>query len=139
MTHPLVTPDMIETYRRDGVVLVRGLFKDHVDTLRREIALTLRNGLHDSGVYLSEYLRAHRIERARVVVSQLLLYEDEADDFGVVDAMAGTEHVVLFRGEVRQVDSFMEDQRGFHAAVGEENAAAALRQIVSVFGHFNVS
>ena len=43
------------------------------------------------------------------------------------------------RGEVRQLDSFVEDQRRFHAAIGEENAAVALRQIVSVFGHFNIS
>ena len=27
-------------------------------------------------------------------------------------------------GEVRQLDSFVEDQRRFHAAVGQENAAA---------------
>ncbi len=29
-----------------------------------------------------------------------------------------------------QIDPFVEDQRRFHAAIGEKNAAAALRQVV---------
>ena len=36
-------------------------------------------------------------------------------------------------GEMGQINPFVEDQRRFHAAVGEENAAAALRQIVLYF------
>jgi hypothetical protein len=40
---------------------------------------------------------------------------------------------------MRQFDSFLENQRGFHAAVGEKNAAIALWQGVSVLGHFNIS
>ena len=35
---PFVTQDQIDTYRRDGVVLVRGLFADHVETLRAGVA-----------------------------------------------------------------------------------------------------
>jgi hypothetical protein len=38
MTHPLVTQEQIEAYQRDGVVLVRGLFKDHVEALRAGVA-----------------------------------------------------------------------------------------------------
>jgi hypothetical protein len=38
---------------------------------------------------------------------------------------------------VRQFDTFVKNQRRFHAAVGEKNAAAALRQVVSVFCHCN--
>ena len=34
MTHPLLSEDLIETYQRDGVVLIKGLFADHVNTLR---------------------------------------------------------------------------------------------------------
>ena len=34
MTHPLLSEDLIETYQRDGVVLIKGLFADHVETLR---------------------------------------------------------------------------------------------------------
>ena len=40
---------------------------------------------------------------------------------------------------MRQFDTFVKDQRRFHAAVGEKNAAAALRQVVSVFCHCNIS
>lgn len=50
MTHPLVTQDMIDTYQRDGVVLVPGLFADHVDALRAGVA---RN-MAEPGPYASE-------------------------------------------------------------------------------------
>lgn len=50
MPHPLVSPEMIETYRNDGVVLVKGLFADHVDALREGVA---RN-MADPGPYASE-------------------------------------------------------------------------------------
>lgn len=54
MTHPLISPDDIETYQRDGVVLVRGLFATHVDTLRRGVA---RN-MAEPGPYASENQKA---------------------------------------------------------------------------------
>lgn len=41
MPNPLVSPSDIETYRRDGVVLIRGLFADHVDTLRAGVERNL--------------------------------------------------------------------------------------------------
>ncbi|MFD0911737.1 phytanoyl-CoA dioxygenase family protein [Ruegeria arenilitoris] len=50
MPHPLVSPEMIETYRNDGVVLVKRLFADHVDALREGVA---RN-MADPGPYASE-------------------------------------------------------------------------------------
>jgi len=50
MPHPLVSLEMIETYRNDGVVLVKGLFADHVDALREGVA---RN-MADPGPYASE-------------------------------------------------------------------------------------
>ncbi|WP_171176809.1 phytanoyl-CoA dioxygenase family protein [Ruegeria sp. HKCCD8929] len=50
MPHPLVTPEMIDTYQRDGVVLVRGLFSDHVDTLRAGIDANMA----EPGPYASE-------------------------------------------------------------------------------------
>jgi ectoine hydroxylase-related dioxygenase (phytanoyl-CoA dioxygenase family) len=54
MPHPLVTPDMIETYQRDGVVLVRGLFKDHVETLRRGVEINMTQ----PGPFAAENLKA---------------------------------------------------------------------------------
>lgn len=41
MVHPLITEQHIEDYQRDGVVLVRGLFKDHVETLRAGVAANM--------------------------------------------------------------------------------------------------
>lgn len=38
MPHPLLTQDDIDTFQRDGVVLIRGLFADHVETLRAGVA-----------------------------------------------------------------------------------------------------
>ena len=53
MPHPLVSAADIETYRRDGVVIIRGLFADHVDALREGIA---RN-MDAPGPYASENKR----------------------------------------------------------------------------------
>ena len=54
MPHALVTEEMIAAYQRDGVVLVRGLFADHVDTIRAGID---RN-MADPGPYAAENLNA---------------------------------------------------------------------------------
>ncbi len=50
MAPPFVTARDIETYRRDGVVLVRGLFGDHVEGLRAGIAANMA----DPGPFASE-------------------------------------------------------------------------------------
>ena len=50
MTHSLVSQHMIDTYQQDGVVLVKGLFADYVDTLRAGIEANLA----DPGPYASE-------------------------------------------------------------------------------------
>ena len=38
MSHPLLTQGDIDAFQRDGVILVKGLFADHVETLRTGIA-----------------------------------------------------------------------------------------------------
>lgn len=50
MPHPLLTEQDIETFQRDGVVLVRGLFADHVETLRAGVAANMA----EPGPYASE-------------------------------------------------------------------------------------
>ncbi len=55
MIHPLLTPAHIESYARDGVVLVRGLFKDWVD----EICEGIEHNLKNPGPYAAENLQAH--------------------------------------------------------------------------------
>ncbi len=44
MTHPLISQSDVDTFQNDGVVLVRGLFADHVETLRRGIAVNMAMG-----------------------------------------------------------------------------------------------
>ena len=53
MPHPLVTQDHIDTYQRDGVILVKGLFADHVDTIRAGI----EHNMAEPGPYAAENLK----------------------------------------------------------------------------------
>ena len=41
MPHPLVTQDHIDRYRRDGVVLIKALFRDHVEALRQGVEINM--------------------------------------------------------------------------------------------------
>ncbi|MBO9448765.1 phytanoyl-CoA dioxygenase family protein [Tropicibacter sp. R16_0] len=77
MTHPLVTPEMIETYQRDGVVLVPGLFADHVDALRDGIEVNMAEpGPYASdnkkegqtGLFFDDYCNWTRIPQFRDVI-----------------------------------------------------------------------
>ena len=51
--HPLLTQEHIDTYQRDGVVLIRGLFADHIDTIRAGI----ERNMTDPGPYAAENLK----------------------------------------------------------------------------------
>ncbi len=53
MPHPLVSQSDIDSYHRDGVVVIRGLFADHVDTLRDGVARNMAN----PGPYAAENLK----------------------------------------------------------------------------------
>ncbi len=50
--HPLITQTHIETYQRDGVVLIKGLFADWVERLRDGVA----QNMADPGPYAAENL-----------------------------------------------------------------------------------
>lgn len=63
MTHPLLTQDHIDAYARDGVVLVKGLFKDQVEQLREGVA---RN-MAEPGPYAAENLKEGVVCPDRVV------------------------------------------------------------------------
>jgi len=43
MTHPLLSEQDVDAFQKDGVVLVRGLFADHVQTLRAGIERNMEN------------------------------------------------------------------------------------------------
>lgn len=51
--HPLITQDHIDTFQRDGVVLIKGLFSDHVDTIRAGI----ERNMVEPGPYAAENLK----------------------------------------------------------------------------------
>lgn len=53
MLHPLVTQDHVDTYQREGVVLIRGLFRDQVEDLRRGVEINMT----EPGPYASENLQ----------------------------------------------------------------------------------
>lgn len=59
MTHPLLTQDKIDTYQSDGVVLIKGLFADHVDALRKGVAANM----DAPGPYASENFKASETGR----------------------------------------------------------------------------
>lgn len=52
--HALVTQNDIDTFRRDGVVLIKGLFKPYVDTIRKGI----ERNMAEPGPYAAENLNA---------------------------------------------------------------------------------
>jgi ectoine hydroxylase-related dioxygenase (phytanoyl-CoA dioxygenase family) len=51
--HKLLTQADIDTYQRDGVVFIKGLFKDHVDEIRKGIEYNMEN----PGPYAAENLK----------------------------------------------------------------------------------
>ncbi|WP_299943481.1 phytanoyl-CoA dioxygenase family protein [uncultured Ruegeria sp.] len=88
MTHPLVTQAMIDDYQRDGVVLVKGLFADHVETLRAGVAANMaepgpyasenkKEG--ETGRFFDDYCNWSRIPQFRAVVEASPAAEVAAD------------------------------------------------------------
>ncbi|MGB0410831.1 MAG: phytanoyl-CoA dioxygenase family protein, partial [Pikeienuella sp.] len=53
MTHTLITQDHIDAFQRDGVVFIKGLFADHVDTIRAGI----ERNMAEPGPYAAENLK----------------------------------------------------------------------------------
>ena len=53
MAAPVITDEMIETYQRDGVVLIKGLWADWVDVLRAGI----ERNMTEPGPYAAENLK----------------------------------------------------------------------------------
>jgi ectoine hydroxylase-related dioxygenase (phytanoyl-CoA dioxygenase family) len=54
MTHPLITRDHIDSYRREGAVLIKGLFRNHVDALRKGV----ETNMTQPSEYAAENLKA---------------------------------------------------------------------------------
>ena len=54
MPHPVVTPEQVEAFRRDGAVLIPGLFAEQVEALREGIEANMA----EPGPFAAENLRA---------------------------------------------------------------------------------
>jgi len=88
MPHPLVTPQMIDAFQKDGVVLVKGLFADHVQSLRDGVALNMEQpGPYasenrkegETGRFFDDYCNWSRIPQFQEVIQSSPLAEVAAD------------------------------------------------------------
>lgn len=86
--HELLTQNHIDTYQRDGVVLIKGLFADHVDQLRAGVetnmqkpgtyaAENLKDG--EDGRFFDDYCNWSRIPEFRNVIFDSPVAEVAAD------------------------------------------------------------
>lgn len=104
MAQHLTTPEHIATFQRDGVVLVKGLFRDHVELLRDGVERNMR----DPGPYAAENLKAgeggrffddycnwQRIEEFRQVIHASPAAEVAADLMQSVSVQLFHDHVLV--------------------------------------------
>jgi ectoine hydroxylase-related dioxygenase (phytanoyl-CoA dioxygenase family) len=104
MQHPLVTQDAIDSYRRDGAVLIKGLFRDHVDTLRAGVdrnmaepgpyaAENLKPG--EGGRFFDDYCNWTRIPEFREVIEHSPALAVAADLMGAARVQLFHDHVLV--------------------------------------------
>ena len=97
-----VTEADIATYRADGVVLLRGLFADHVETLRAGVARNMaapgpyasnNDKPGETGRFFDDYCNWQRIPEFRAVI-------EGSDVAQVAGALMQSQHVQLFHDHV---------------------------------------
>lgn len=102
--HPLVTQADIDTYQRDGVVLIRGLFADHVETLRKGVERNMAEpgpyaaeNLHDheKGRFFDDYCNWQRIPEFGQVIRNSPAAEVAADLMGSARVQMFHDHVLV--------------------------------------------
>lgn len=88
MTHPLISENDVARFQRDGVVLVRGLFADHVEALREGIAANMaapgpyaseNEKAGETGRFFDDYCNWERIPQFADVVRNSPAAEVAAD------------------------------------------------------------
>ncbi len=102
MAFPIIDQQQVESYRRDGVVLIRGLFRDHVETLRAG----LERNMAEPGEYAAENLKPGEGGRffddycnwARIPEYEQVIRTSEAAK--VAAALMGSDRVQLFHDHV---------------------------------------
>ncbi|WP_417844569.1 phytanoyl-CoA dioxygenase family protein [Thalassospira sp.] len=104
MVHPLVSPADIEAWQRDGVVLIRGLFANHVDQLAAGIETNMRQPgpyaaenlkAGEGGRFFDDYCNWQRIGEFEQVIRQSALGEVAADLMGSQAVQLFHDHVLV--------------------------------------------
>lgn len=104
MPHPLVSQEMIDTYRNDGVVLVKGLFANHVEALRDGVARNMaepgpyasenkKEG--ETGRFFDDYCNWSRIPEFKAVIASSPVSEVAADLMESQSAQMFHDHVLV--------------------------------------------
>lgn len=86
--HPLITQDHIDAFERDGVTFIKGLFADHVETIRAGIELNMsepgeyaaeniKEG--DTGRFFDDYCNWSRIPQFEEIILNSSVAEVAAD------------------------------------------------------------
>lgn len=97
-----ISTETIETYQRDGVALVCGLFADHVDTLRAGVARNMdapgpyastNDRAGETGLFFDDYCNWQRIPEFRAVI-------DGSDVAQVAADLMQSQSVQLFHDHV---------------------------------------
>jgi ectoine hydroxylase-related dioxygenase (phytanoyl-CoA dioxygenase family) len=104
MTHPLITQTHIDDFQRDGVVLIKGLFAEHVGTIRAGIqrnmdepgpyaAENLKEG--ESGRFFDDYCNWTRIDEFADVIRNSPAAHVAADLMGSQRVQVFHDHVLV--------------------------------------------
>lgn len=104
MPHSLISQDHIEAFQRDGVVLIRGLFADHVEALQDGVAENmdapgpyaaenLKDG--EGGRFFDDYCNWTRIAAFQDVIAQSPAAEVAADLMGSSQVQMFHDHVLV--------------------------------------------
>ena len=103
-SHPLLTKETIDAFQRDGAVVVRGLFADHVARLRAGVSSNMEHpGPHasentkpeDSGRFFDDYCNWQRIPEFAEVVRSSEAGAVAATLMGSLSAQLFHEHVLV--------------------------------------------
>ncbi|MEL0195424.1 MAG: hypothetical protein VW870_00170 [Rhodobiaceae bacterium] len=86
--HPHLREEDVEAYQRDGAVLVRGLFADHVETIAAGIAFNMDHPgpyaaenlkAGETGRFFDDYCNWTRIPEFQTVIADPVIGEVAAD------------------------------------------------------------
>ena len=102
--HPMLTDAQIEQYQRDGVTIVRGLFADHVETLRAGVERNMaapgpyaseNEKAGESGRFFDDYCNWQRIPEFESVIRESAVAEVAAELMGSQSVQLFHDHVLV--------------------------------------------